>query len=57
MQHNLGDACDGDRSGGDDEDYDNNYECDDDDDDHGLRQSESAGLGRVVSQWGPDVSC
>ena len=33
------------------------YKCDDDDDDHGLRQSESAGLGRVVSQWGPDVSC
>ena len=33
------------------------YKCDDDDDDHGLRQSESAGLGRVVSQWGPDVPC
>ena len=33
------------------------YKCDDGDDDHGPRQNESAGLGRVVSQWGPDVPC
>ena len=57
MHHNLGDDGDGSGGDGDDEDDDNNYECDDDDDDHGLRQNESAGLGRVVSQWGPDVPC
>ena len=55
--HLVGQLTSGGGGGGDDEDDDNNYECDDDDDDPGPRQNESAGLGRVVSQWGPDVPC